>query len=227
MSTTNGENSSSSSLEYMTGIHYDTSLLKKSLLGTCLFFLVMLWVVFPSGDNSGSGLSDKDDLVIKEFKQPPPPKQKPKTRKIRIKRESAVIPDPDPDEPEPTQQYAWADDEQDPMDEDAWVFVPDGRGPIFADGIKVKKPECYQKPLPLYPDLARKAKKKGVVVLQVVWDTNGNITNAKVLQSPGKQFGFDDAAIEAVKNWKCYPATVGGRKVEIYGTVTVNFILNN
>ena len=67
---------------------------------------------------------------------------------------------------------------------------------------------------------------KGVVILQVIWDTNGRIRDAKVLSSPGKQFGFDDAAITAVKKWKCYPATVGGRKVEIYGTITVNFIVN-
>jgi len=201
-------------------------LLKKSLLGSMIFFLLMLWVVFPSGKDVIGSQGNVEDLVFKEITPPKPPKQQPKKRIVKVKMSSAVIPDPDPDMPEVTQEYAWEDTEEDPTDEEGWIYEPDGRGPIFADGINVKKPECYEKPLPLYPDLARKARIKGVVILQVVWDTNGRIRDAKVLSSPGKQFGFDDAAIGAVKRWKCYPATIGGRKVEIYGTVTVNFLLN-
>jgi TonB family protein len=209
----------------MTGIHYDNTLLKKSFLATCAVFLILLWVVFPSGDSGAGGKVQDEDISFRQF-QPPPPKKQPKKRKVLVRKKAAVIPDPDPDEPEPTQMYAWESDDQNMENEESWTYDPEGRGPLFADGINVKKPECYVKILPIYPDLARKAKRKGVVILQVIWDTNGRIRSAKVMSSPGKQFGFDDAAINAVKKWKCYPATVGGRKVEIYGTVTVNFILN-
>jgi len=99
------------------------------------------------------------------------------------------------------------------------------QGPINADDIKVKLPECYYKTVPIYPELARRARVKGVVVVQAVWDTNGRVTNARVVSSPGKQFGFDDAALTAIKKWKCNPATVSGNKVEVYGNVTVNFTM--
>ncbi len=225
MTTSSANVVSGGSLAYMTGIKTDNTLLKKSLLATIFLFMFMLWVVFPSED-IGAGKNADDDFTVKEYTPPPPPKKQPKKKTVRVKKATAVIPDPTPDEPEPTQVYAWEQEEEDALDEESWTYSPEGRGPIFADGVKVKKPECYQKVLPKYPDLAVKARLKGVVILQVVWDTNGRIRSAKVISSPGKQFGFDDAAIEAVKKWKCYPATIGGRKVEIYGTVTVNFTLN-
>jgi protein TonB len=144
-----------------------------------------------------------------------------------IKTAEAVIPDPTPNAPEPASEYAWADENSEgPLGEADWVYDPGGdQGPINADGIKVKLPECYYKPIPIYPELARKARIRGVVVVQAIWDTNGRITNARVVSSPGKQFGFDDAALNAIKDWKCNPATVSGRKVEVYGNVTVNFTM--
>jgi len=217
----------SSSLDYMTGIRSDNTLLKKSFLASILIHLIMLWVVFPSGAGDQAIQAEEQDVVIKEFTPPPPKKKPPKRKRVMVKRTNVVIPDPKPDEPEVQQEYVWQDEDESPLDAIDWVYDPGGdQGPIRADGVRVKMPECYEKKLPVYPELARKARIKGVVILQVVIDTNGRITSAKVISSPGKQFGFDAAALEAVKDWRCYPATLGGRKVAVTGVITVNFVLN-
>lgn len=215
-----------SSLAFMTGIKKENTMLKKALIISILFHMVLFWVVFPAAAQVGNAKKDQDS-VITQFIPPPQKKEQPKVRRVMIQTTAAVIPDPTPDAPEPASEYAWADDNTEgPLGEADWVADPGGdQGPINADGIKVKLPECYYKPLPIYPELARKARIKGVVVVQAVWDTNGRITNARVVSSPGKQFGFDDAAMDAIKNWKCNPATVSGRKVEVYGNVTVNFTM--
>jgi TonB family protein len=218
-----GDNAGSS-LDYMTGIKSDNTLLKKSFIASVCLHLLLLWVVFPSSGASGPEKVQEEDFIFKKFTPPPPKKQEPKKRKVMVKRSNVVIPDPDPDTPEPAQQYVWDEEEDSAMDESDWVFDPGGdQGPIRA-GVKVKMPECYDKKLPIYPDLARKARIKGVVVLNVIIDTNGRIRQARVISSPGKQFGFDDAALSAVREWRCYPATLDGRKVEITGSVTVNFL---
>jgi len=213
-----------SALEYFKDDSEQNLLLKKALLGAMLTFILMLWVVFPSDTKAVQETVDGDQLIVHEFKFPEKPRQ-PEVRRILVRKSSIVIPCPYPDLPERSQEYQWESEERDPTDESGWIFEPTG-DPIPVDGIKVAKPDCYYKPMPLYPDLARQVRLQGVVILQVEWDTNGIITKAKVLQSPGKQFGFDDAALDAVKKWKCNPATVGGRKVSVYGTVTVNFLLN-
>jgi TonB family protein len=215
-----------SSLAFMTGIKKENIMLKKALIISILFHTVLFWIVFPAAAQVNGNLKDKDS-VITQFIPPPPKKDQPKMRRVMIKTTEAVIPDPTPNAPEPASEYAWADENSEgPLGEADWVFDPGGdQGPINADGIKVKLPECYYKPIPIYPELARKARIRGVVVVQAVWDTNGRITNARVVSSPGKQFGFDDAALNAIKDWKCNPATVSGRKVEVYGNVTVNFTM--
>jgi TonB family protein len=221
-----GKSEGKSSLEYMTAIKSDNTLLKKSFLASILIHLIMLWIVFPSGAGDEAIEAQEQDIIIKEFTPPQQKKKPPKRKKVMIKRSNVVIPDPTPDEPEVAQEYLWQKEDESPMDEIDWVYDPGGdQGPIRADGVRVKMPECYDKKLPVYPDLARKARIKGVVILQVVIDTNGRITSAKVISSPGKQFGFDDTALEAIKKWRCYPATLGGRKVAVTGVITVNFVL--
>lgn len=214
-----------SSLMFMTGIKKETVLMRKSLLASILMHTLLLWVVFPAAAQMVANAND-DNNVITQYVPPPQKKEQPKMKRVMIKTSAAVIPDPTPNAPEPASEYAWEDDDnQGPLGESDWTYDPGADNATFADGVKVKLPECFYKPIPIYPELARKARIKGVVVVQATWDTNGRITNARVITSPGKQFGFDDAALAALSQWKCNPATVSGRKVEVYGNVTINFTM--
>jgi protein TonB len=60
-----------------------------------------------------------------------------------------------------------------------------------------------------------------VVIVEAIIDEKGNVTNARVLK--GQPMGLDKAAIDAVTRWKFKPATLQGRPVKVYYSLTVNF----
>jgi protein TonB len=84
-------------------------------------------------------------------------------------------------------------------------------------------PVLVKKVEPSYPDVARRARIEGKVILQAVVDKEGNVNEVTVLSSNNPM--FNDAAIEAVKQWKYKPATQNGRPVSVFYTVRVDFRL--
>jgi periplasmic protein TonB len=75
---------------------------------------------------------------------------------------------------------------------------------------------------PLYPPLARAAHQQGVVILETIIDAAGSVEQVRVLR------GFpllDQAAIDAVRQWRFTPALLNGQPVPVVMTVTVNFVL--
>ena len=59
---------------------------------------------------------------------------------------------------------------------------------------------------------------QGVVVLDVWIDERGNVACVKVVRSIPV---FDKATVEAVRQWKFSPATLGGRPVAVVQTLNV------
>lgn len=78
---------------------------------------------------------------------------------------------------------------------------------------------------PEYPEIARRVKAAGVVVLQAVVDAEGRVTDIRVLRAPTPDLGFGEAAIRAVESWRYRAGEVGGRPVAVRLTVVVNFNL--
>jgi protein TonB len=75
---------------------------------------------------------------------------------------------------------------------------------------------------PVYPDIARQARKEGTVVLEALLDTAGRVTQLRVIKS---EVLLDQAAVDAVKQWRYTPSTYGGRPVSVLMTITVRFTL--
>jgi TonB family protein len=73
-----------------------------------------------------------------------------------------------------------------------------------------------------YPSEARAAGIQGVVMAEVVIDTSGTVTDAKVVRSIPL---LDEAALQAVRNWHFLPTVVNGQPVPVRMNVTVNFTL--
>ena len=71
-----------------------------------------------------------------------------------------------------------------------------------------------------YPPEARAAGISGVVILEIVIDESGNVSDAKVLRSVPL---LDEAALRAVRNWRFTPTMVNGQAVKVTMTVTQNF----
>ena len=85
-------------------------------------------------------------------------------------------------------------------------------GPSF---LKVIKPE--------YPRLARRLGKEGKVVLRLFIDEHGRLLNVEIVEKAG--YGFDEAAIEAVKASAFRPAKLNGISVACKAILPVRFKL--
>ena len=75
---------------------------------------------------------------------------------------------------------------------------------------------------PAYPGMARTARVEGVVILEAVIDAAGRVESVHVLRSIPL---LDQAAMDAVRQWKFTPTLLNGTPVPIVMTVTVNFTL--
>ena len=75
---------------------------------------------------------------------------------------------------------------------------------------------------PKYPQDARKANIQGLVVLQPLIDTNGDVKEVKVVTGDPL---LAPAAIEAVKQWKYKPYLLNGKPVEVDTQVIITFKL--
>jgi len=75
---------------------------------------------------------------------------------------------------------------------------------------------------PVYPEIARAAHLEGTVIMEAVLDTTGRVTQLRVIQSAPM---FDQAALDAVRQWRYTPSLYGGRPVSVLMTITVRFTL--
>src|SRR5438046_73106 len=75
---------------------------------------------------------------------------------------------------------------------------------------------------PLYPQIARDARAQGIVIIEATIDARGNVIAARVTKSVSL---LDQAALDAVRQWKFSPTLLNGVPVPIIMTVTVRFVL--
>jgi TonB family protein len=65
---------------------------------------------------------------------------------------------------------------------------------------------------------------EGIVILEAIITAQGNVEDVKVLKSVNPL--LDSSAVRAVQQWKYKPATLNGRAVRVYLTVTITFNLH-
>jgi len=75
----------------------------------------------------------------------------------------------------------------------------------------------------VYPAMALRQGLEGVVYLELFIDHEGTIRKIEVLKDPG--FGFAEAAIDALKDVVCVPATANGKTVAVRFRYPVRFTL--
>jgi len=94
------------------------------------------------------------------------------------------------------------------------------KGAVKAEG-EIKPPKLIKAVSPVYPEEARKAKVKGVVILSARTDEQGNVEAVRVLK--GVDPLLDQAAIDAIKQWKYEPFIKDGKPHKVVFTVTIAF----
>lgn len=85
---------------------------------------------------------------------------------------------------------------------------------------------CPERSPPDYPRLAKRMNEQGKVVLRVELGEDGRIANVAVKTSSGYQ-RLDDAALNAVKTWRCKPAIRNGMAVSAVALQPFSFILED
>ena len=98
---------------------------------------------------------------------------------------------------------------------------PVKREPIRVGG-NVQESKLIRKVEPVYPELAKRARVQGSVILSVTVDEEGNVSEIRVTKGHPL---LDEAALTAVRQWKYSPTLLNGEPVPVIATVTVIFNL--
>jgi protein TonB len=97
-----------------------------------------------------------------------------------------------------------------------------GGGP-YRPGSGITAPSLQREVKPVYTDEGRRRGIQGDVVMEVVVRADGTIGAVKVLHGLGA--GLDQRAIEAVRQWKFFPARRHGTPVDVLVEIAVEFRL--
>jgi protein TonB len=91
---------------------------------------------------------------------------------------------------------------------------------VVRTGGIVEPPKLIHRVDPVYPDTARRARVQGVVVMEAVISTDGSVDRLRVISG---HLLLNQAALDAVKQWKYKPTLLNGDPVEVIMTITVTF----
>ncbi|HVS00364.1 MAG TPA: M56 family metallopeptidase [Thermoanaerobaculia bacterium] len=106
-----------------------------------------------------------------------------------------------------------------PMSGTAWAAEP-----LKVEG-DVQRPQAIHTVPTVYPAEARKDRIEGTTIVKAVIDEQGEVQDPVIEKSSGTP-SLDQAAIDAVSQWKFKPATLHGEKVAVEYHLTFNFTLD-
>jgi protein TonB len=209
----------------------DRQSMKVAWIGALILHFALFIIVFPEFETTVAEVETKEAVVIKRYKPPEPPKEQPKKKVTRRRTSRVPIPDPTPDEPEPitAEEADFVETEMAQTTTEFVVGMPTGGPPVVVEegpmrvGGEIQEPTLISRVNPVYPELARRARLEGPVILQAIIDRQGVVKEVEVLRGLG--LGLDEAAVEAVSQWQYTPTFYNGRPVEVILTVTVIFEL--
>jgi TonB family protein len=93
------------------------------------------------------------------------------------------------------------------------------RAPISGGVLNGK---AVSKPAPPYPAVAKAARARGVVVIQVTVDEGGKVISASAVSGHPL---LRQAAVQAAQQARFSPTLLSGQPVKVTGTITYNFVL--
>lgn len=100
-----------------------------------------------------------------------------------------------------------------------------------ADSIPIPVEEYLVTAMPIlesefripYPPEAKKARVQGRVVMDLLIDSEGKVRQASLVEGPG--YGLNEAALQAIQNFKFRPAKIQDRVVAVKIRYAYNFVL--
>jgi protein TonB len=98
-------------------------------------------------------------------------------------------------------------------------------GGVYQPGNGVTLPQLVREVKPAYTSDAMRAKIQGTVLLQCVVRPDGSVTDIQVLRSLDPNFGLDQEAIKAARQWRFRPGMRMGEPVPVLVTIELTFTL--
>lgn len=86
-------------------------------------------------------------------------------------------------------------------------------------------PKLIKDVKPNYTAEAMRAKIAGRVVMEAVVGIDGTVGDVRVTKSLDREFGLDDQAVKALKQWRFEPGTKGGVPVPVLVVTEMSFSL--
>jgi len=152
----------------------------------------------------------------------PKPEPKPLAQKVKIEEAPAVIEEPPEEIIEPVEP------EVEPFPEEP-IQQPVETPPQVTQVTEVIPPrvDAYQhnNPAPRYPKLSKRLREEGTVLLQLLINQNGTVSEVEIKTSSGYP-RLDRAAIKAVKRWRYTPASQGSETIAYRYEQPVHFAMN-
>lgn len=215
----------------------DKKIKKIALLGAIIVHVIVFSIKVPSFTQyieSPEPPEPRYPVVKPIFPEPILEEPELLSPKLNVERR-IPFPDPTPKEPEPVEEPGMkvnnditflGDEILPPYIEPITPPVqPPRAAGIGGVSLPERIPESYVRPV--YPEVPRKAKIEGSVFLRIVVRRDGSVGDIIVLRVSRPNLGFEEAAVDAVKQWRYKPATQQGRPVDVFMTVHVIFELNN
>ena len=193
-------------------------------------FVHLLILYLPPVASFGAGKKwekQKTNFIqMQRYKQPTPPPQK-KIEEPKVKKKKKVLAKPIPQQEMTDLDEITMEDEDvelvydmDDIDFDEPEAPPEG--PLRVGG-DVKAPNRIHYVAPKYPDIARKTRIQGIVILEAIINKSGNVVDVKILKSLNSL--CDKSAMKAAREWKFEPGTQNDIPVDVVMTLTVQFQL--
>lgn len=177
---------------------------------------------------------DEAVTLFVNFVAPPPPEKKAEPRQIvpsKIKpvepaRSRQIVAETHavaPTDPVAAPPSARPDPVPEPVIQAPPPALPVPSGPVpLSSELSVA---CPERSAPVYPAPSRRLGETGAVVLRVELSETGHVAQARVERSSGHP-RLDEAALAAVRTWRCTPASRNGQAVRAVALQPFNFILS-
>jgi protein TonB len=168
----------------------------------------------------------------KELPPPEPPPPEPEKPKPKPKPKPKEPPKPKPPiQPPPSEKAISLPEET--VEEASAAPPPQVAVPAQKDndtlGAPVTPPQKDANPMntpaPAYPNLSRRLKEQGTVILDVLILADGTVGEIHIKQSSGYK-RLDETAVKAVKRWRYTPARRGSQPIDHWHEQPVEFSLH-
>lgn len=186
-----------------------------SLALVAALHVVVIWA-FASGFAAAVVKKGVDELKTEVVKEAPPDQPK-------------APPPPPPDLAKPPPPFVPPPDINIASEAPSTTAISSvqSRRPAPPPPAKIVPPRAYGRThtTPEYPPISRRLGEQGTVLLKIVIDANGDVTDASVEKSSGYS-RLDSAAVSWVKrHWRYHPATQNGKPIAITTRAKVRFDL--